>query len=133
MTSEERNTWRAIVASFRPDHFRGAEQASLFYEFRLEDRIPKDHLLRRIPLRLPPVAVASAQVQQAAQAHPARSPPQGGYAQRGTQWKAVIVGPWKELSLSDQITRLTAKLEALVKQCRMERLNTDRYQKKSPA
>jgi hypothetical protein len=24
------------------------DQASLFYEFRLEDRIPKDHLLRRI-------------------------------------------------------------------------------------
>lgn len=25
-----------------------SEQASLFYEFRLDDRIPKDHLLRRI-------------------------------------------------------------------------------------
>jgi hypothetical protein len=24
------------------------DQANLFYEFRLEDRIPKDHLLRRI-------------------------------------------------------------------------------------
>jgi hypothetical protein len=24
------------------------DQASLFYEFRLKDRIPKDHLLRRI-------------------------------------------------------------------------------------
>jgi hypothetical protein len=24
------------------------DQASLFYEFRLEDRVPKDHLLRRI-------------------------------------------------------------------------------------
>jgi transposase len=27
---------------------QGGDQASLFYEFRLEDRIPKDHLLRRI-------------------------------------------------------------------------------------
>ena len=25
-----------------------SDQASLFYEFRLEDRVPKDHLLRRI-------------------------------------------------------------------------------------
>ena len=27
---------------------QSGDQASLFYEFRLEDRIPKDHLLRRI-------------------------------------------------------------------------------------
>lgn len=27
---------------------RTGDQASLFYEFRLEDRVPKDHLLRRI-------------------------------------------------------------------------------------
>ena len=27
---------------------QNADQASLFYEFRLEDRIPKGHLLRRI-------------------------------------------------------------------------------------
>ena len=27
---------------------RRGDQASLFYEFRLDDRIPKDHLLRRI-------------------------------------------------------------------------------------
>ena len=27
---------------------QSADQASLFYEFRLEDRIPKNHLLRRI-------------------------------------------------------------------------------------
>ena len=27
---------------------RSSDQASLFYEFRLEERIPKDHLLRRI-------------------------------------------------------------------------------------
>jgi transposase len=27
---------------------RGGDQASLFYEFRLDDRVPKDHLLRRI-------------------------------------------------------------------------------------
>ena len=27
---------------------RNVDQASLFYEFRLEDRIPKNHLLRRI-------------------------------------------------------------------------------------
>ncbi len=27
---------------------RGWDQASLFYEFRLDDRVPKDHLLRRI-------------------------------------------------------------------------------------
>ena len=31
------------------------DQASLFYEFRLEDRIPKDHLLRRINVFLAPV------------------------------------------------------------------------------
>jgi hypothetical protein len=27
---------------------QGGDQASLFYEFRLEDRTPRDHLLRRI-------------------------------------------------------------------------------------
>jgi hypothetical protein len=27
---------------------RRGDQASLFYEFRLDDRIPRDHLLRRI-------------------------------------------------------------------------------------
>ena len=27
---------------------RGSDQASLFYEFRLDDRVPKNHLLRRI-------------------------------------------------------------------------------------
>jgi hypothetical protein len=27
---------------------RSGDQASLFYEFRLEDRVPKNHLLRRI-------------------------------------------------------------------------------------
>ena len=27
---------------------RRGDQASFFYEFRLDDRIPKDHLLRRI-------------------------------------------------------------------------------------
>ena len=26
---------------------QSSDQASLFYEFRLDDRIPKDHLLRR--------------------------------------------------------------------------------------
>jgi hypothetical protein len=31
------------------------DQASLFYEFRLEDRIPKDHLLRRINVFVAPV------------------------------------------------------------------------------
>jgi transposase len=31
------------------------DQASLFYEFRLDDRIPKEHLLRRINLFLTPV------------------------------------------------------------------------------
>src|SRR6516162_6643674 len=31
------------------------DQASLFYEFRLEDRIPKDHLLRRINVFVGPV------------------------------------------------------------------------------
>jgi transposase len=31
------------------------DQTSLFYEFRLEDRIPKDHLLRRIDVFLTPV------------------------------------------------------------------------------
>jgi hypothetical protein len=31
------------------------DQASLFYEFRLEDRIPKDHLLRRINVFMTPV------------------------------------------------------------------------------
>ena len=31
------------------------DQASLFYEFRLEDRIPKDHLLRRINVFMGPV------------------------------------------------------------------------------
>ena len=27
---------------------QNGEQASLFYEFRLDDRVPKNHLLRRI-------------------------------------------------------------------------------------
>jgi hypothetical protein len=27
---------------------QGGDQASLFYEFRLDDRVPKNHLLRRI-------------------------------------------------------------------------------------
>jgi hypothetical protein len=31
------------------------DQASLFYEFRLDDRIPKVHLLRRINVFLAPV------------------------------------------------------------------------------
>ncbi len=31
------------------------DQTSLFYEFRLDDRIPKEHLLRRIDLFLTPV------------------------------------------------------------------------------
>jgi hypothetical protein len=31
------------------------DQASLFYEFRLDDRIPKDHLLRRINVFVGPV------------------------------------------------------------------------------
>ena len=31
------------------------DQASLFYEFRLEDRIPRDHLLRRINVVVGPV------------------------------------------------------------------------------
>ena len=31
------------------------DQASLFYEFRLQDRIPKDHLLRRINVFVVPV------------------------------------------------------------------------------
>jgi hypothetical protein len=34
---------------------RSGDQASLFYEFRLEDRIPKDHLLRRINVFVAPV------------------------------------------------------------------------------
>jgi transposase len=34
---------------------QGGDQASLFYEFRLEDRIPKDHLLRRINVFMTPV------------------------------------------------------------------------------
>ena len=34
---------------------RTGDQASLFYEFRLEDRIPKDHLLRRINVFVAPV------------------------------------------------------------------------------
>ena len=34
---------------------RCGDQASLFYEFRLEDRIPKDHLLRRIDGFVTPV------------------------------------------------------------------------------
>ena len=32
-----------------------SDQASLFYEFRLEDRVPKDHLLRRINVFVTPV------------------------------------------------------------------------------
>lgn len=31
------------------------DQASFFYEFRLDDRVPKDHLLRRINRFLSPV------------------------------------------------------------------------------
>ena len=34
---------------------RSGDQASFFYEFRLDDRIPKDHLLRRIDLFVTPV------------------------------------------------------------------------------
>ena len=34
---------------------QNGDQASLFYEFRLEDRIPKDHLLRRINVFVTPV------------------------------------------------------------------------------
>ena len=34
---------------------RCGEQASLFYEFRLDDRVPKDHLLRRINVFVTPV------------------------------------------------------------------------------
>src|SRR3989440_1831171 len=34
---------------------QNGDQASLFYEFRLEDRIPKDHLLRRINVFVMPV------------------------------------------------------------------------------
>jgi transposase len=34
---------------------QSGDQASLFYEFRLEDRIPKDHLLRRINVFVTPV------------------------------------------------------------------------------
>jgi len=34
---------------------QSGDQTSLFYEFRLDDRIPKDHLLRRINLYLTPV------------------------------------------------------------------------------
>jgi len=34
---------------------RTGDQASLFYEFRLDDRIPKDHLLRRIDVAVGPI------------------------------------------------------------------------------
>jgi transposase len=34
---------------------RSGDQASFFYEFRLDDRIPKDHLLRRIDLFVTPI------------------------------------------------------------------------------
>ena len=34
---------------------RTGDQATLFYEFRLDDRIPKDHLLRRIDVAVGPV------------------------------------------------------------------------------
>jgi transposase len=34
---------------------QAGDQASLFYEFRLDDRIPKDHLLRRINVFVGPV------------------------------------------------------------------------------
>ena len=34
---------------------RNGDQASLFYKFRLDDRIPKDHLLRRIDGFVTPV------------------------------------------------------------------------------
>src|SRR5262247_1612638 len=36
---------------------RGGDQASLFYEFRLEDRVPKNHLLRRINAFVTPVLI----------------------------------------------------------------------------
>ena len=39
---------------------RTGDQASLFYEFRLEDRVPKDHLLRRINRFLVPPVLGSA-------------------------------------------------------------------------
>jgi hypothetical protein len=34
---------------------RSGDQASLFYEFRLDDRVPKSHLLRRMPNLRPSV------------------------------------------------------------------------------
>jgi hypothetical protein len=34
------------------------DQARFFYEFRLDDRVPKDHLLRRINRFLSPVLAA---------------------------------------------------------------------------
>ena len=34
---------------------RRSEQARLFYQFRLDDRVPKDHLLRRIDRFVTPV------------------------------------------------------------------------------
>jgi hypothetical protein len=34
---------------------RCGEQVSLFYEFRFDDRVPKDHLLRRINVFVTPV------------------------------------------------------------------------------
>ena len=34
--------WRIMIGR------RGSDQASLFYEFRFDDRVPKSHLLRRI-------------------------------------------------------------------------------------
>ncbi len=34
---------------------QNGDQASLFYKFRLDDRIPKDHLLRRIDVFVTPV------------------------------------------------------------------------------
>jgi hypothetical protein len=34
---------------------QNGDQASLFYKFRLDERIPKDHLLRRIDVFMTPV------------------------------------------------------------------------------
>ncbi len=36
---------------------RRSEQASLFYQFQLDDRVPKDHLLRRIDRFVTPALV----------------------------------------------------------------------------
>jgi hypothetical protein len=48
--------WRRCDNRSLAAHRAGsASQASLFYEYRLEDRIPKDHLLRRINVFLAPI------------------------------------------------------------------------------